>query len=195
MADQTIEIGVGGSFNVQVTTADIIYCFIIDHEGAVRVLQSGVGGQDGVVWLNNSSGDLWCWVDGEFKLGLLSIVNRETFHQQRCESRSGTTSEGVEDQETLKTGTLISQFTNPVQDQINNFLSNSVVTTGIVVGSIFLSSNELFRVEQLAVSSSTDLIYFSEKAIKFIISHVRIDNGRYLSFQKVIAKNGRWRGK
>jgi hypothetical protein len=26
---------------------------VVDHEGTVRVLESGVGGQDGVVWLNN----------------------------------------------------------------------------------------------------------------------------------------------
>jgi hypothetical protein len=32
------------------------------------------------------------------------------------------------------------------------------VTTSIVVGSVFLSGDELFRVEQLAVGSSTDLI-------------------------------------
>merc|ERR1712071_57494 len=46
LADQSVEIGVAWAFNVQVTTADIIYCFIINHESTVRVLQSGVGGQD-----------------------------------------------------------------------------------------------------------------------------------------------------
>jgi hypothetical protein len=35
------------------------------------------------------------------------------------------------------------------------------VTTGVVVGSIFLAGDELFWVEQLSVSSSSDLIDYS----------------------------------
>ena len=117
-----------------------------------------MGGQDGVVWLNNSSGDLGCWVDGELQLGLLSIVNGKTLHEKRCESRSSTATEGVEDEESLETSTLISQFPDAIQDQINNLLSDGVVTTGVVVGGIFLAGDELLRVEQLAVGASADLI-------------------------------------
>jgi hypothetical protein len=36
--------------------------------------------------------------------------------------------------------------------------TDSVVTTSVVVGSIFLSTDELFRVEELAVRSSPDLV-------------------------------------
>ena len=50
------------------------------------------------------------------------------------------------------------QLTDPVQNKVDDFLSNGVVTTCIVVGSIFLASNQLFRVKKLAVGSSTDLI-------------------------------------
>ncbi|OBU83126.1 hypothetical protein A8C58_14865 [Enterococcus faecium] len=78
------------------------------------MLKGGVGGQDGIVWLDNGSRDLWSWVDGEFQLRFLSVVNTETFHEEGGESRSGTTTEGVEDEESLETGTLISQFTNSV---------------------------------------------------------------------------------
>ncbi len=117
-----------------------------------------MGGQDGVVWLNNSSGDLGCWVDGELQLGLLSVVNRKTLHEKRCESRSSTATKGVEDEESLETSTLISQFPDAIQDQINNLLSDGVVTTGVVVGGIFLAGDELLRVEQLAVGASADLI-------------------------------------
>ena len=35
------------------------------------------------------------------------------------------------------------------------------MTTGVVVGSIFLSRDELLRVEELAVGTSADLIYHS----------------------------------
>jgi hypothetical protein len=64
----------------------------------------------------------------------------------------------VEDQETLETGTVVSQLTDSVKDQVNNFLTNGVVTTGVVVGSIFLSGDELFGVEELAVGTSSDFI-------------------------------------
>jgi hypothetical protein len=72
------------------------------------MLESGMGGQDGVVWLNNGSGDLRSWVDGKLKLGLLAIVNGETFHQEGRKTRSGTTTKGVKDEESLETSALIS---------------------------------------------------------------------------------------
>ena len=58
LADQTVEVGVGGALDVQVAAADVVDGLVVNHEGAVRVLQGGVGGQDGVVGLNHSSGDL-----------------------------------------------------------------------------------------------------------------------------------------
>lgn len=67
----------------------------------------------------------------------------------------------MEDKESLKASALVRQLANAIQHQVNNFLSNGVVTTGIVVGSIFLASNELLRVEKLSVSASADFINYS----------------------------------
>jgi hypothetical protein len=161
LANQTIQVGVGWTFNVEVTTTDVVDGLIVDHEGAVRVLQGGMGGQDGVVWLNNSGRDLRSWVDGKLQLGFLSVVNAQSFHQQGSESRSGTTAEAVEDEESLETGALISQLADTVKHKINDFLSDGVMTTSVVVGGIFLSSNQLFWVEKLTVCSSTNLINYS----------------------------------
>ena len=58
LGDQTVEVGVGGTFDVQVTATDVVDGLVVDHEGAVGVLQGGVGGQDGVVGLDHSGGDL-----------------------------------------------------------------------------------------------------------------------------------------
>ncbi len=66
---------------------------------------------------------LGCWVDSKLQLGFLSVVNRETFHEERCESRSGATTEGVEDEESLESSTLISKLPDTVQDQVNNLLT------------------------------------------------------------------------
>ncbi len=97
-------------------------------------------------------------VDSEFQLGLLSIVNGQTFQQQGTETRTGTTTEWVEDQETLETGTVVSQLADAVQDQVNNFFADGVVTTSVIIGSIFLASDQLFGVEQLTVGSSADFV-------------------------------------
>merc|ERR1719499_504225 len=53
LTNQSVEIGVGWSLNVQVAAADVIDGLIVHHKGTVRVLQGGVGGQDGVVGLNH----------------------------------------------------------------------------------------------------------------------------------------------
>jgi len=67
----------------------------------------------------------------------------------------------VEDKESLKTSTLISKFSDSVKDKIDDFFSDGVVTTGVVVGGIFFASDQLFRMEKLSVSSGTDLVDYS----------------------------------
>ena len=58
----------------------------------------------------------------------------------------------------METSALLRQFADSVKNKVDNLLSDGVVTTGIVVGSIFLASDELFRVEELAVGSHSDLV-------------------------------------
>merc|ERR1711965_37509 len=82
LSNETIQVGVRWSLDVQVATADVVDGFVVDHESAVRVLQGGVCCQDGVVRLNDSSGYLRSRVDGELQLGLLAVVNRKTLHQE-----------------------------------------------------------------------------------------------------------------
>jgi hypothetical protein len=62
------------------------------------------------------------------------------------------------DHETLKTGTVISEFPDTIEAQVDNFLTDSVVTTGEVVSSVFLTGDQLFRVEKLTVGTGTNLI-------------------------------------
>ena len=158
LTNQTIQIGVGGSLNVQVPAADVVDGLIVHHEGAVGVLQGGVGGEDGVVRLNHRSGHLGSRVDGELQLGLLAVVHGETLHQQRSESGSSSSSEGVEDEETLETSALISQLPDPVKNQVNNLLANGVVTPGVVVGGVLLAIDQLFRMEELTIGSNSGLV-------------------------------------
>ena len=58
LSNKPVQVCVGGSLNVQVSSADVIDGLIVDHKGTVRVLKGGVGGQNRVVWLDNSGGNL-----------------------------------------------------------------------------------------------------------------------------------------
>ena len=82
LTDQAVQVGVSWAFDVQVSAADVINGFVINHESAVGMFKGSVGGQNGVVWFDNSGRNLGSGVDGEFQFGLLAIVNRKTFHQK-----------------------------------------------------------------------------------------------------------------
>merc|ERR1711902_43105 len=158
LTNQTVEIGVGGTLDVEVTTTDIVDSLIVDHEGTVGVLQGGMGGQDGVVGLDHSSGNLGSRVDGELKLALLAVVHGQPLHEQGCKARSGAASEGMEQKESLKSSTGVSELPNPVENQVDNLLSDSVVSSGVVVSSVLLSVDELLGMVQLTVGSASGLI-------------------------------------
>lgn len=64
----------------------------------------------------------------------------------------------MEHQETLKSGTLVGEFSDSVEAEIDDFFSNGVMSSGEVVGSIFFSGDQLFWVEELSVSSSSNFI-------------------------------------
>jgi len=61
----------------------------------------------------------------------------------------------MEKEESLQSTALIGQFTNAIQNYIYHLFADSVVSTSIIISSILLSCNQLFRMEQLSVSSSS----------------------------------------
>ena len=158
LGDQAVQVFVVGSLKAKVSAADIVDGLVINHEGAVGVLEGGVCGKDRVIWLNNGGSSLWRWVNAEFKLDLLAEVNGQTLHKKSTESRTSSTTERVEDEETLKTRAVIRDVANLVQHLVNQLFSNSVVTTSVVVASILLSSDHLLGVEQAAVCAGADFI-------------------------------------
>ena len=50
---------------------------------------------------------MWGWIDGESELGFLTIIDGKSLEEEGSETRSGTTTDGVEDEETLETCALI----------------------------------------------------------------------------------------
>jgi hypothetical protein len=158
LGNQTIQVGVSRLLDVQMTSADIIQSLVIQAESTIRVFQEGMGGKNRVVRLDHSSGNLWTGRDSKGELGFSAVINGETFQEERSKTGTSTSSSSMEDKETLKTSTVVRQLADAVQDKVNNFLANGVVSTGVVVGSVFLSGNDLFRVVELGVLSGTDFI-------------------------------------
>ena len=159
LRDEAVKVSVRGPLDVQVPPTDVVDGLVVHHEGAVGVLQGSVGTESRVVGLYHGSGHLGSGVDGEFELGLLPIVHRQTLHQERSETRASSPSKGMENEESLKPSAVISELPDPVKDKIYDLLAHCVVAPGVVVGRVLLTADHLLRVEQLAVGSSPDFVH------------------------------------
>jgi len=79
LSDESVQVGISGSLNIQISSADIVDGLVVEHNGNIGVFQQRVGGQDGVVWLNDGGGDLGRWVDGETQFGFFAVIDGESF--------------------------------------------------------------------------------------------------------------------
>ena len=158
LGDQAVQVLVVGALKAEVAAADVVDSLVVHHEGAVRVLEGGVGGEDGVVRLDHRGGSLRGGVDAELELALLAVVDGQALHEKSTETRASTTTEGVEDKEALQTNAVVGNATNLVEDAVNQLLANGVVATSVVVGSILLAGDHHLGVEQAAVGASANLI-------------------------------------
>ncbi len=144
--------------DVEVPAADVVHSLVVDHEGDIGVLHHRVRAKDGVVRLNDSGRDLRGRVDGELDLGLLAVVDREALEEERTETGTCATTEGVEDHETLETSAVVRKLADAVEDKVDDLLSDGVVATRVVVGGVLLTGDELLGVEQRAVGARADLV-------------------------------------
>ncbi len=78
-------------------------------------------------------------MDGESELGFLTIIDGESLEEERSETGSGTSTDGVEDEESLETCALIGELSDSVKAEIDDFLTNGVMSSGEVVSGVFLS--------------------------------------------------------
>jgi hypothetical protein len=158
LGNESVQVGVGWSLDIEISSADVVDGFVIDHDSDIGVLEEGMGGEHGVVWLNNSGGDLWGWVDGETKLGLLTVIDGKSLEEEGSESGTSSSTDSVEDEETLETSALIGELSDSVEAEINDFFTNGVMSSGEVVSSIFFTGDELLWMEELSVGSGSDFI-------------------------------------
>jgi hypothetical protein len=102
LSNQAVEMLVRGAGDVKVSPADVVDGLVVDKESTIGVLDGAVGGENGVVRLDDGGGDARSRVDGELELGLLAELCGKTLEQESSETRTRTTTERVEDQETLE---------------------------------------------------------------------------------------------
>mmetsp|Transcript_9318 Transcript_9318/g.13469 ORF Transcript_9318/g.13469 Transcript_9318/m.13469 type:complete len:265 (-) Transcript_9318:109-903(-) len=160
LGNEPIEILVGRTLNIEGSTACVVKSLVIKIEGEVRVLKKTVSREHSIVRLNNGGRDLRRGSHGEAHLGLAAEVNGETLEKKRSETRSGSSSSGMEDKESLKGVTVVTHLTDLINDSVDDILSNGVVTTGVVIGGILLSTDDRLRVVELTVVSGTDGITY-----------------------------------
>jgi len=55
LSDQSVQVSVGGSFDIEVSSADIVDSFVIEHNGNIGMFEERVGTQDRVVGFNDGS--------------------------------------------------------------------------------------------------------------------------------------------
>lgn len=158
LSNESVQVGVGWSLNIEVSSADIVDSFVIEHNSDISVFEEWVSGEDWVVWLNDGSWNLGWWVDGETELGFLSVIDGESLEEEGSKTWSSTTTDWVEDKETLETSALISKLSDSIEAEIDDFFTNGVMASGEVVSSIFFTWDELFGMEELSVGSSSDFI-------------------------------------
>lgn len=113
LGDQTIQIPIGGPVHTQAIVTYIVDGLVVHHEHTVRVVHGGVGGEQRVIWLHHGGGDLGRWIDGKVQLALLAVIGGQALHQQGCESRTSTTAQRVEDEESLQAVTLLCDLLQP----------------------------------------------------------------------------------
>jgi hypothetical protein len=158
LGDQSVEVGVSWSLDIEVSSADVINGFVVNHNSNIGMFEEGMGGENGVVWLDNGGGDLWGWVHGETELGLLTVIDGESLEKKGSESGTGSSSNSVEDKESLESSALIGELSDSIEAEIDDFLTDGVMASGEVVGGVFFTGDELFWMEQLSVGSGSDLI-------------------------------------
>lgn len=137
LRDETVQVGEAGRGDSEPLLADVVNGFVVNHERAVRVLESGVSRQDGVVGFNDGVSHRRRGVHAELELGLLAIVRRQTLENESTEAGASSTTERVEDEEALEAVTVVCKTADLVHDGVDHLFAHGVVPTGVCTISQF----------------------------------------------------------
>jgi len=157
--DQMVEITVGWGGKLEGSEADIIESFVINDLDFIGIFDQLMDRQSSIVWLNNGIRDLWRWEDGEGFHNSVWVLLSDLGDQKSSHTRTGTTTEGVADLETLKAVAAFGLLSNDIEDGVDQFSTFGVVTLGPVVTSTGLTEDEVVWSEELTEWASSDGVH------------------------------------
>merc|ERR1719218_322737 len=159
--DQVVKITVGWGGELEGSEADIIKGLVINAHNLIGVFDELMDRESGVVWLNDGIRDLWGWHDGESGHDSIWVLFSDLGDEEGSHTRSGTTSEGVGDLETLEAIATFGFLSDNIKNGVNELSTFGVVTLGPVVTGSGLSENEVVWSEELTEWSSSDGVHGS----------------------------------
>jgi len=92
-----------------------------------------MGRENCIVRLNYRGGDLGCRINTELKLALFAIIDGKPLHEQSTEARASAATERVENEETLKPRAVVCDTSNLVQNLVDQFFSDRVMSTSVII--------------------------------------------------------------
>ena len=147
LRDGGVEVGVGGGLYAEVL-ADVVDGLVVHQEGAVRVVEGGVRGEDGVVGLHHAGGQHGGRVHRELQPALFAELRLQRLHQQGAEAGARAPPEGVVQQEALQPLAPVGQLPDLVEHRLQQLLPRGVVAPRIVVRGVLLPVQHLLGVVQ-----------------------------------------------
>jgi len=159
--DEMVQITIGWGGELEGSEADIVEGLVIDAHNLIGVLDELMHGEGGVVWLDNGVGHLGGWEDGEGLHDSVRIFLSDLGDKEGTHTRTGTTTEGVGDLETLETIATFGLLSDNVEDGVDEFGTFGVMTLGPVVTGTSLTEDEVVWSEELTEWSSSDRVHRS----------------------------------
>jgi len=154
-----VKITISWCCELKSSEADIVKSFVIDAENFISGLDELVDGKSAVVGLDDGIRNLWRWNNGVCGEDTIWIFFTELVEKECTKTRASTTTEGVNELESLESIARFGFLTDDIEDGLAEFLSLGVVSLGPVVTGTGLSEDEVIGAEKLTILASTDGIH------------------------------------
>ncbi len=119
LGDELVQVLVLGGLLLEVVDADLVERLVVDAAGNVRVLDENVGGENGVVGLDDGLGNLGRGEHGERAEHAVGVLLADLAEQKSAETRTGTAAERVEELEALERVRALDLLAEDVEDGVD----------------------------------------------------------------------------
>ena len=157
--NEMVQITVGWGGELEGSEADIVKGLVINAHDIIGVLDELMDREGGVVWLDDGVGHLGGWHDGVGNHLSVWVLFSDLGDEEGSHTRSGTSTKGVGDLESLEAIATFSFLSDNIEDGVNELGSLGVVTLGPIVTSTSLSEDEVVWSEELTEWSGSDGVH------------------------------------